>query len=45
MRAHSTNSRNSEKHLPSFVSLRKELKAAGAEVVACISGPFRAFYL
>ena len=28
----------SEKHLPSFVTLREELRAAGAEVVACVSG-------
>ena len=30
--------KNSEKHLPSFVALHDELKAAGAEVIACVSG-------
>jgi len=29
--------KNSEKHLPSFVALHDELKAAGAEVIACVS--------
>ena len=28
----------SEKHLPGFVALSDELKAAGAEVIACVSG-------
>ncbi len=28
----------SEKHLPGFVALADELKAAGAEVIACVSG-------
>jgi peroxiredoxin len=31
----------SEKHLPGFVALADELKAAGAEVIACVSGKQR----
>ena len=29
---------SSEKHLPGFLALNDELKAAGAEVIACVSG-------